>query len=120
MPSGGDRVSTCSTRPPPVKATPRKRTTLKHVEISPDAVSSCSESDSSGSFIYGTSDDESDSSDDSQDSNHNSPPGLGLDVEGDLVSELTEQWTLGSMAESSLGEYARAHKAMVKWYVLLI
>ncbi len=68
--------------------------------------------------MYGTSDDDSDS-EDSQDSDQDSTPGLELYDDGDLVSELTEQWTLGSMAESSLAEYARAHKAMVKWYVLL-
>jgi hypothetical protein len=99
--------------------TPVRRAGLRSSDIS--SCSDVTDNDSSFSAIHGSSDDDDDS-DDTDSSNHERPfhePSSDLDIEGDNVIELTRQWNRGAMADSSLGEYARAHRGMVTWYALL-
>ena len=70
----------------------------------------------------GSSDDDEDSED--EDDAHSDDADDGADAVGDpqhdTLKELAQKWTNGAMADSSKGEYGRANRGMMKWYLLLL
>ena len=76
----------------------------------------------------GSSDDDEDSED--EDDAHSDDEDIerladdGADAVGDpqhdTLKQLAEKWNNGAMADSSKGEYGRANRGMIKWYLLLL
>ena len=87
-----------------------------------------SDDDDSSLEFDGSSDDDEDSEDEddahSEDEDNACFAEDGADAVGDpkhaTLKQLAQNWTNGAMADSSKGEYGRANRGMIKWYVLLL